>query len=76
VQVDIQLSDIAKSTTELRSVIIDVRRSDGALKNGIAADSLLPSLTIGFQRARLVGCPSYAAGDGPTLARLSPSLCG
>lgn len=44
-QLDSQFADIMASTTSLRDAIIDVRRSDGALVNGIVTeDSLAPGL--------------------------------
>lgn len=45
VQLDVQFNDIAASTTSLRDAIIDIRRSDGALANGIVTyDSLASDL--------------------------------
>jgi hypothetical protein len=41
VQVDVQLADIQTSTTELRDAIMDIRRSDGALMNGIVTEDSL-----------------------------------
>lgn len=50
VQIDVQFADISQSTTELRDAILDIRRSDGALVNGIVtedslADGLIDTLT-------------------------------
>jgi hypothetical protein len=50
VQLDSQFDDISDSTTQLRDAIIDIRRSDGALVNGIVTedsleDGLLETLT-------------------------------
>jgi hypothetical protein len=50
VQLDSQFDDISASTTSLRDAILDVRRSDGALVNGIVtedslADGLVETLT-------------------------------
>lgn len=45
IQVDVALADISTSTTELRDAIMDIRRSDGALVNGIVTyDSLATDL--------------------------------
>lgn len=45
-RLDNELANISASTDELRLAVMDIRRSDGALKNGIVtADSLSPSLT-------------------------------
>lgn len=45
VQIDVQFADIQTSTTSLRDAIRDIRRSDGALVNGIVTeDSLAPGL--------------------------------
>lgn len=41
VQVDVQFADIQTSTTELRDAIKDIRRSDGALVNGIVTEDSL-----------------------------------
>lgn len=41
VQLDVQLADIQTSTTELRDAIGDIRRSDGALVNGIVTEDSL-----------------------------------
>jgi hypothetical protein len=41
VQLDVQLADIQTSTTELRDAIMDIRRSDGALMNGIVTEDSL-----------------------------------
>lgn len=41
VQLDSQFNDISASTTELRDAIIDIRRSDGALQNGIVTEDSL-----------------------------------
>jgi hypothetical protein len=44
-QVDVQLSDIAASLISMRDCIVDVRRADGALVNGIVTyDSLATDL--------------------------------
>lgn len=41
IQLDVQLADISTSTTELRDAIKDIRRSDGALVNGIVTEDSL-----------------------------------
>lgn len=41
VQLDIQFSDLGDSTLSLRNAITDVRRSDGALVNGIVTEDSL-----------------------------------
>lgn len=41
VQLDSQFDDISASTTSLRDAILDVRRSDGALVNGIVTEDSL-----------------------------------
>ena len=40
-QLDVQLDDISTSTTELRDALGDIRRSDGALVNGIVTEDSL-----------------------------------
>jgi hypothetical protein len=65
-QVDVQLEAIEASTTELRDAIKDIRRSDGALANGIVGpDQLSSALTIGFtNRGAWAADTDYDAGDG------------
>jgi hypothetical protein len=43
VQLDVQFMDLQTSTTSLRDAILDIRRSDGALKNGIVTEDSLAS---------------------------------
>lgn len=65
-QVDIQLADIETSITSLRSAIMDIRRSDGALQNGIVTvDSLAASFSVGFTlRGDWADATDYVIGDG------------
>ena len=65
-QVDIQFQALKTTTDQAIEAIKDVRRSDGALKNGIVtADSLASSLVIGFTlRGDWVVGTDYMAGDG------------
>lgn len=67
-QVDVQLADIATVTASLRAAVMDIRRSDGALQNNVVtADSLSPSLSIGFtNRGGWAEGATYSAGDGVT----------
>ncbi len=65
-QIDISLDQIAQSSDTIVEAIKDVRRSDGALKNGIVTpDSLAASMSMGFtlQGAWTDGV-TYSAGDG------------
>ena len=65
-RVDIELAAIQASSDEVVDAIADVRRSDGALKNGIVtADSLAADLSIGFTMAGTWAVDTvYAGGDG------------
>jgi microcystin-dependent protein len=65
-QLDTQLSDIATSTDELRDAVMDIRRSDGALANGVVGpDQLSAALSIGFtNRGTWADATAYSAGDG------------
>ena len=64
--VDTELAAIATSTEELRDAIKDIRRSDGALKNGsVGPDQLSAALSIGFtNRGLWAEGTDYLAGDG------------
>jgi hypothetical protein len=65
-QVDIQFQALKTTTDETIEALKNIRRSDGALKNGIVtADSLASSLSIGFTlRGNWVVDTVYMAGDG------------
>lgn len=65
-QVDIQFQAVKTTTDQAIEAIKDVRRSDGALQNGVVtADSLASSLVIGFTlRGDWVVDTAYMAGDG------------
>ncbi len=65
-QVDIQFQAVKTAVDSTVDAIKSVRRSDGALKNGIVtADSLASSLVIGFTlRGAWAADLDYMAGDG------------
>lgn len=63
---DNELANISQSTEELRDAIMDVRRSDGALKNNIVTrDSLSSNLLAltGADRGDWVTATAYVVGD-------------
>lgn len=67
-QVDIQLADIEDVTVSLRSAIMDVRRSDGALTNGIVTEDslesgLLATLTAATEADVVVAAAAAAAAS-------------
>ncbi len=67
-RVDIELAALELTTDELIAALANIRRSDGALANGIVnADSLSADLVIGFDvQGEWVTATTYAAGDGVT----------
>lgn len=64
--VDTELAAIATATEELRDAVMDIRRSDGALKNNsVGPDQLSAALSIGFtNRGTWAEDTAYSAGDG------------
>jgi len=68
VQVDAQFDGISTVLDTHRSAIMSIRRSDGALKNGIVTpDSLAASLSIGFTMSgEWASGVAYNAADGVT----------
>jgi hypothetical protein len=65
-RLDVELANIEQSTEELRDAILDVRRSDGKLKNGIVTrDSLSASLAslIGDWKGAWVTATAYVVDD-------------
>lgn len=75
VQLDVQFADIQTSTTELRNAIKDVRRSDGALQNGIVTeDSLHVDLLVSLlaqTEADQAAASAVAAAASATAADVS-----
>lgn len=67
-RVDIELAALELTTDELIAALANIRRSDGALANGIVnADSLSADLVIGFDvQGEWATATAYAAGDGVT----------
>jgi hypothetical protein len=63
VQVDVQLADIQTSTTELRDAIKDVRRSDGALVNGIVTEDSLEDGLVATLTAQTGVAEAEASAD-------------
>lgn len=65
-QVDNELANVSTSLNAAITGLLDVRRSDGQLKNGIVtAESLSPSLNIGFTlRGAWTSGEHYVAADG------------
>lgn len=65
-QVDNEFANVSLSLAETISAIEDIRRSDGALKNGIVTiDSFSPSITLGFSlRGAWTLGVHYLVGDG------------
>lgn len=65
-QVDIQFAAIEESTSELVAAVKDIRRSDGALKNGsVGPDQISAALSIGFtNRGTWADATDYSSGDG------------
>ncbi len=66
IQIDVQLEDISTSTTELRDALGDIRRSDGALVNGIVTedtleDGLIDTLTAATDVAGAAASAAAAA---------------
>jgi microcystin-dependent protein len=65
-RVDIELASIAESTEELRDAVMDIRRSDGQLKNqSVGPDQISPALSLGFtNRGAWAEGTDYSAADG------------
>jgi len=68
IQVDVQLDAISDSTTQIRDAILDIRRSDGALVNGIVTTD---SLEAGLLDELLATSQATAAAASATAAAAS-----
>lgn len=65
-QVDTQFNNISTALSQTIDGLMDIRRSDGKLKNGIVGpDAISPALNIGFtQGGQWAAGVNYQAGDG------------
>jgi hypothetical protein len=70
-RLDNEFEEVEQSIAQAVEAIKDVRRSDGALKNGIVTrESLHPSFSLGFSmRGSWTEGAAYRAGDGVVLSQ-------